>query len=260
MAIIRNRNSSMKNAYGVKARNDRQVQNSRVLIIVILAIAIFLTSFFLPIFNIKHINVTGNAVLSTDNIVLISGIEMGANIFSVNLKNCRERISSNPYVQSVKIERSLPNSLKVEMVERKPVGYILFMGSYILVDKEGYVLEVASSIEKVKVPLLSGMRFNKFKIGEKIEVDDKEKLSIVFDCVKEILRNDLVPNISEIDIDDSYNIRFIVNRNITVNIGEKSELNYKISFLKEILNEIDNEESGYIDLSSGKPVFKPSSD
>ncbi len=233
----------------------RTSQNAFILII--LLVAIFITSLFLPIFNVVRIEVKGNEKVASEDIITASGIEIGANIFRVNGSKTKNNIKKLSYVKDVAVKRAFPNRIIITVSERKAIGYISFMGSYILIDKNGTVLEVVSNLNDGNIPLISGLNFNRFEIGKTIAVENLSKFDIVFECLQHLLKNDMLCMISKIDVHDIDNIQMNARNTIVVNVGNHSNINFKMSFLKEILNIVQENEKGYVDLSIDKPVFKP---
>ncbi|MGE4284976.1 MAG: cell division protein FtsQ/DivIB [Clostridia bacterium] len=224
-------------------------------IIVLLVMAIVLTSLFTPLFNITNIKIEGMEKVTQQVILDVSGIEKDMNIFHINLNTVRNHIGGIPYIDSVKIKRKLPNTVIITIVERKPVGCIPFMGSYIFIDAKGNVLEVASQIENQDIPIINGLKFNEFKMGERIKVDEENKLDIIVSCVKELINSNLLDKTGLIDVHDVDNIQLNIEGRIVVNMGDVSRMRHKMEFLVAILNEIKSEQKGFIDLSVEKPVL-----
>ncbi len=231
--------------------------SQKVFILILLLVAIFITSLFLPIFNVARIQVKGNEKIDSEDIVTASGVEIGENIFRVSGLKTKNDIKNISYIENVVVKRSFPNRIIISVSERKAIGYISFMGSYILIDKRGTVLEVVSTLDDVNIPVISGLNFNRFEIGDTLAVENLSKLDIVFECLQHLLKNDMICMISKIDVHDIDNIQMIARNTIVVNVGNHNNINFKMSFLKEILSIIQEEEEGYIDLSIDKPVFKP---
>ena len=232
-------------------------KNKSYMIVLLLLIAIILNSLFLPFFNIEKIIVTNNIKINEQDIIVSSGINMGINIFRTSLKAARSHIETIPYIQKAEVTRVLPNQILIEVTERRPVGYVPFMGAYILIDESGCVLEVNTTLCEGKLPIIKGLGFNQFKIGDTINVDDRKKLTATEVCIKALVKNEVIMEISEIDLQDINNIELEVGKTIKVNLGSKENAHYKMMFLKEILQTIPENQKGYIDLSLEKPVFIP---
>ncbi|MDP8218193.1 MAG: FtsQ-type POTRA domain-containing protein [Candidatus Theseobacter exili] len=96
-----------------------------VLLIAVL-MAIFLYSGFFVIlkddhFAVKEIKVTNNRSLASDRIVELSGINIGENIFKVNLKNILSRIREAALVKNAIVRRKLPDTIEIKIFERDPI-------------------------------------------------------------------------------------------------------------------------------------------
>ncbi|WHH58894.1 FtsQ-type POTRA domain-containing protein [Petroclostridium sp. X23] len=241
--------------YNQKPDRKKRRTSRKFFVIILLVIAIVLASFFSPIFNISDIKVAGTERISAEDIIVASGIEKGMNIFQGDLTKAKRSISQMPYVDSIKISRVLPNKIKINIEERKPVGYIPFMGSYIFIDGKGNVLEVVSQLENNSLPVIMGLKFSQFKLGEKIKVDEENKLQIVVSCVQEIISNKLLDKVVRIDVHDINSIRLNIENRVDVNVGDEFGLRYKMNFLNAILTQIEPKKRGFIDLNVDKPIF-----
>ena len=102
-----------------------------------------------PIFNIKEINVTGN------NIVSISELSKEQNIFKFFNKKVVENVKSNPYVETAKVKRKLPNKVEIQVEERERTFNIEFMNGYAYINNQGYILEISQ--EKLDLPVIQGL-------------------------------------------------------------------------------------------------------
>ncbi|MBZ4644978.1 MAG: cell division protein FtsQ [Petroclostridium sp.] len=260
MVLMRNSSGNFITTTEMNKRVRYKKRTSRKFFgLLLLLIGVLLISLFLPVFNIAAIDVKGNDRVSAQDIIDASGIEKGINIFRADLVKAKTNIRKIPYIDSVKISRVFPNSITITVVERKPVGYIPFMGSYIFIDQKGNVLEVVPEVKDKILPVIVGLKFNEFKLGEVIKVDEEKKLEIIVDCVREIINNKLLDQISHIDVHDVDNIQLNVRKQIIVTLGDSQKIGYKMSFLKEILNELKNGEKGYIDLRNvDRVTFRPS--
>ena len=83
-----------------------------------------------PIFNIKEINVTGNNIVSSETIVSISELSKEQNIFKFFNKKVVENVKTNPYVETAKVKRKLPNKVEIQVEERERTFNIEFMNGY----------------------------------------------------------------------------------------------------------------------------------
>ncbi|HOO13167.1 MAG TPA: FtsQ-type POTRA domain-containing protein, partial [Bacillota bacterium] len=109
-----------------------------VLLLLILIIAVGLMAFMrTSYFSIKDIRVQGNSFVDEQEVIRYSGISPGMNILSLKLKEAAEALQIHPYILSAKIQRIMPDTIEITVKERDLVGYLPYLGSYLLVDSEG---------------------------------------------------------------------------------------------------------------------------
>lgn len=195
-----------------------------------------------PMFNVQEIIVENNSIIPADTIRSLSGVELYKNIFMIDKLDANERIQENPYINNVKVSRVLPNKVKIVVEERKEKYLLEFAeGKHVILDGQGYILGVAT--EQKALPILVGARTN---IEELIQVKgNKNRL-----CEKDLKRLETVANIiqtaqnyevdtfiTKIDIFDGDNIKLILeSEGKTVYLGNCTDLNTRILFMKEMLN------------------------
>ena len=226
-------------------------------VLLVTVIGTVLISLFTPIFNISAISVTGNSKLKTEDIITASGLRYGTNIFRTKMSGAAKVLKSIPYVEEISVSRSLPGTVKINITERKPVGYVRFMGSYICLDGNGYVLEVLPNIGEQKLPVITGITFNQFNLGEKLTVDSEQKLELIVSCVKEIIQQDMLEVVSEINVEDIDNVHLKINGQMQVVVGDGLRLSYKMNFLKQVVNDLGEDKKGYVDLrNEGRVTYR----
>ena len=109
---------------------------------VALMVALSLTVFF-KVDSIK-VSINGTEYYSGENVIELSGIEEGQNIFSIDLDEIEEKIEKEmPYIEECEIKRSLPTGIKINITGAQPVGMVtLQSGVRIIVSVEGKSLEM----------------------------------------------------------------------------------------------------------------------
>ena len=150
--------------------------------LVALLIAIVITVFFHPVFNLKDVEIVGTNRYTGDQVVSSSNLKLNENIFVQVLKNGNIDLSKLPYIKSYKYEYKLPDKIVVSVIERTPlyIAYNKDVNKYYLIDGEGYILEESkpekTSEEQVFV---YGIVFSEdFDVGDKINDIDKSKLDM----------------------------------------------------------------------------------
>ncbi len=89
-------------------------------------------------FELKKIEVIGNKMVPTEEILKNCNIEMGTNIFSLNLKKILERVkNTSSWIEEVTITRNFPDKIIVKIKERSPYYWVSVKGKLFYADKSG---------------------------------------------------------------------------------------------------------------------------
>ncbi len=81
----------------------------------------------------------------------------GRNIFSVNLYEIERMSTLDPWVRAASVKRILPGTIRVRVIERRPVAVALIEGVAHLVDREGYVIGLTGTGAD-NLPVITGLR------------------------------------------------------------------------------------------------------
>jgi cell division protein FtsQ len=92
-------------------------------------------------FDLTEIKLKGNAVVSRDEIIALSGLRIGANILRISRSQALAGILSHPYIKETSISRRFPDKLEIMVSERSPMAMIHAEGRYLILDGDGYCLE-----------------------------------------------------------------------------------------------------------------------
>ena len=109
-----------------------------------------------PIFNIQEIEVIGNNIVTSETIESISEINKEQNIFKFFNKKVVENVKKNPYIETAKVKRKLPNKVQIQVEERERTFNIEFMNGYAYINNQGYILEISQ--EKLDLPVIQGAK------------------------------------------------------------------------------------------------------
>ncbi|MEW5729908.1 MAG: FtsQ-type POTRA domain-containing protein [Pseudomonadota bacterium] len=89
-------------------------------------------------FRIEEITIKGRARTSTEQIVQALGARHGDPILALDIATVKDRLESIPSVKEAAVERRLPGSLHLAIVEREPVALWQNEGEFVLVDRDGH--------------------------------------------------------------------------------------------------------------------------
>lgn len=245
-----------------KAKRKRMRIFKIIKIIILIAIFIALLCVFLlsPVFDVKNIEVSGNEKLTVEQIISLSGIIKGENTFQFSAREAKEKIKENAYVQTVKVERKLPSGVQISIQERTPAFLMEYGNSYIYLDSQGYILEIAT--EKLELPMIQGIVTPEEKLvtGGRLEKEDLEKLNVVLEIIKSADANGILDQLTKMDISDEQDYKMILNDGqVTAHLGDCSIIGTRMLYVKAILEDnlgIAGEIFVNMDLNTENPFFR----
>ena len=253
------KNNKIKNIKEVKNKKKKK-RTIKIFLIMILLIAGSILLASSEIFNVKKISVQGLDKLSDKEIISYSNIVIGENIFKINLSKSEYEIEKNPYIKKVEVKRKFPNNIVINIEERKANYMLQLAESYIYIDSQGYILEISK--EKKEVPILIGIvtDLSNVQAGDRLEKIDLLKFDIVNKIVETCKNYEIYNVLSKIDISNVSNfILYLESENKNVYLGDATNLNTRMLWLKSILEQMKNKK-GIIfldmDLNIKKPYFR----
>ncbi|MDR1253676.1 MAG: FtsQ-type POTRA domain-containing protein [Oscillospiraceae bacterium] len=257
----------------------------------ILAFGIFAA--FMAIFKVNKIEVLGNTRYEISEVLEISNLKQGENLFLCDINSAKEKIESKfPYIESAEIKRCIPRKLKIKLEEAVPAGLIenpaylensqtntdeaktendLNIESqaksekpkYIVISSSRRILEFVD--QKISgLPLIKGIDPENAILCSKLKYKN-QNISCVMDEITSLFSKNDLNDISTIDLSNLDQLSFQFQDRITVILGDSENLSYKIHTAAHIIkNKINSEEIGTLDLSSipknGRSYFKPEND
>ncbi len=106
--------------------------------------------------TIAEMSVSGRQRTSQSAIQTALGIRRGTPILGIDLERAKERLEALPWIATAAIERKLPDTIQVQVVERTAVGRWRRRGRILLVDRNGILFAAGKAETYTHLPLLKG--------------------------------------------------------------------------------------------------------
>lgn len=195
-----------------------------------------------PLSHVKKITIKGNEMLSTDEIISETGIKKEeTNIWSINKKEITKELQGLSEINRAEVKMLWPNSIIINIQERKKVAYVENENSYFPVMENGKVLK---DRQLTDIPVNAPILF-KFKEG-----------AILDEMIAELdkLPDEILNSISEIHYSpkktDDYHISLFMNDGFEVSATLRS-FSDKMVHYPSIISQLDPSQKGIIDLEVG---------
>jgi len=115
-------------------------------------------------FRAKTLEVEGNSVLSEEEIIKESGINIGDNILSINISMVRKKIMANPWVAEAEIGRKIPSGIVIIIEEHKCVA-VLDLGKEFLLNENGEIFKEKAAADPGGIPVIQGLAFSDLNLS-----------------------------------------------------------------------------------------------
>lgn len=228
---------------------------SAILVTILLVLGVCIIAFLSPTFNINEIYVNGNDRISKEQIISLSRINKGQNIFKLNKKQVAQNIKQNAYVESVEAKRVLPNKIKLDIIERVPTVMLKLENGYAYLNNQGYILEISETpLEKVAIDGYKTKNAD-IKVGARLCNSDLERLDDALKIFEICKSNDILNLITTINIEDKNNYVLDLEQAMKkVYIGDLSNLTTKILYVKAILQREEGCKGDiFVNMEASKP-------
>ncbi len=136
-----------------------------------------------PDYNLTDLEISTDGTLRREEVISAGSIVEGANIFSLNLSKTRQAINNIPQVESVTLQRALPNRISIHITERKPIAWIApqidqdptASKEAFLIDSKGMLMERSNRRELgqyLNLPVIAGVNMDNMRSGAPVNNAD----------------------------------------------------------------------------------------
>lgn len=135
------------------------------------------------------------------------------------------------FADAFKVTQINRNTICISVKEKKPVGCIHYLDSYVFFDRNGIFVE-GSKTRDESVPYFDGIQVNSVVMDEKLDIKGDSVLNTAVALSTIFQKNEMIPD--HIQFDSSYSISLIYG-DITVQLGKDEDLEEKMNRVIAIL-------------------------
>ena len=210
-------------------------------------------------FRMEHIVVTGMSRYSEQEVLDASGLELGGNLYFINKFEVKKAMFAKlPYVEEIRINRKLPDTLLIEVRECAAEAAVRNDKGYWLLSGNGKLLEQTPELS-VPCVLLEGLELTEPEIAAQADFGEGAyRAGVALALLREAERRGMRDKIVSIDLSDDTALGMEYLYRFTVRLPWTADIGYKLETLETVANYLENNETGRIDLmTDGKASFIP---
>jgi hypothetical protein len=122
--------------------------------------------------RVTRYELSGNASLTREELLSAALIHEKEYFFSLDAARVKSALEAEPRIADAEVTKLFPNGLRIAVRERKAVAAALVSidgrARAVCLDAEGVAYAEASPEEAAAVPVLSGLRFEGFRVGTRL--------------------------------------------------------------------------------------------
>ena len=187
------------------------------------------------VFLVREIHVEGNDHVPVSMVIEYSQVRKGDQLFRVKPVDVAKRVTLHPYIREATVNRQGMKGVNIVVREREEYAIIPYMGLYVLLDREQYVLDVSDGLFGNHLCIVTGIEFLDFTIGQQAQVHHPQYMETVYNTLDAAREAEILDMISEINIDSSGNVRIVMFNGIEALLGKEPDPAYMVLALKEAL-------------------------
>lgn len=239
----------MNMAHDASSRRIRRRKRGRSLyafLVVVLAFAIVITLSMTVFFNVKTIRVTGDADYSAEEIVQAVGVFEGDNMMRLHLDELKTYAEEKLInAETVDIRRQFPNTLVIDVRKAVPAYNVHYADGTLIISQKNKILKNTMDPAEGLVTII-GYQPEETTPGKHLTAME-ERYDKIFTAFQEILQeNTFSVPITSVDMTDMNDIIINFDNRIEFDMGNWSELNYKISFAEQVIEKQPAGKEGYL--------------
>lgn len=116
----------------------------------------------LPFFQFKQVVFEPTEHISLEEMQVLVGVPSRENLFELNLNRIKGRVKRNVWILDLKVTRLLPHSVRIDVVEKKPVA-IVRRKKLFFMDAEAQLIAPIRPYEQVNFPVISATPLHALK-------------------------------------------------------------------------------------------------
>ena len=255
-------NLRQKQTKKAKKQNKARRRISRAAIkriLIMLGILLALILSMIIFFRVRDIQVQGSAYYTDEEIIDASGLEEGDNLLTLSRADVAGNIMAKcPYVASVRVVRQLPDTIQI-IIEEFDATYAVrdSKGENYLITAGGKVTEKVDAVTASQHIIIKALTIQTPTIGEMVkvmaptgqEINAQGQLDALLLVLQQIEAQELLNEITTVSVPNSFEITLQYTDRFVVTIGDTSDLEYKINYLKKVIDGQKSYATGTIDLT-----------
>jgi cell division septal protein FtsQ len=212
------------------------------------------------VFRVREVAVVGCQSLDAKDVASMSGLKYGQCIFLLDKQEVMDALAADSRIKPVSIDVEYPDRVTITIKERIPTAYIEKSGALIVIDDEGWVLDVKNQPAGVERPLVYGLQADAFEVGQQLSSGDMFRVDVMTRVLQAVEKAGI--DLESLDVTLAADIMLTTADGLVVELGDDTQLDKKMALVNTLVKEIASmgKTGGILNVSSvDKAYFREKS-
>lgn len=205
--------------------------------------------------RVREVVVLGCEARDPADVVDLAAIANEESIFKLNFDEIRAKIDADPYFEVESIDYLFPDTLRIQVFERRASAAIRYQDSFLVVDETGFVLEVQPGLGDLDLPVVSSLNVvGGAAVGEAVAASQESQMDALRAILTELHSQDVIQLVSEINLEAVSDLWMTTVSGFEVRLGNFEDMAEKIRWLRAVEPILVSEgySGGVITVSTGE--------
>jgi len=152
-----------------------------------------------------------------------------------------------PYIKSAIIKPEFPNKINVRVYYDTPIYSLPSENGWVCLNVDLKILEITEE-KKENTLTVSGISLSDYSVGSTVDTSVDIEAVLISEIKRELDDWNLFGRVTLLDFSKKYNIQFILDDLISVELGNSDDLDAKFKMLNEILERNPSDEKAVINV------------
>ncbi len=206
-----------------------------------------------PLLRVQDIEIVGATAVSRDEVLSLTRLD-GNSMMRLDLAAAERRVESIPIVQSARLERHWPQTVRVVINERVPWAFWQIGADRYVIDNEGVVLPGSAPLQNGPT-ILDTSGPPRLEPGDRVDHD----AVVLAQAVLQRVPQTLAMNVNTLEYSPQQGLALTTEAGYRVVVGDSQNIDYKLAVWKAIEGRLGRETmAGHVlDLRFGdRPSFQ----
>ena len=185
-----------------------------------------------PIFTLQRVEVSGNTNLSVEDIESIAQIQKGMPLLSIKTDEVMRHLTSDLRIESAEVRRAMPDTLQIDIKERRPLATAAGDYGYLDLDRQGKVLSVYRTLHQLPIPVITGTTVPGVYIGDD---NGNETVTKILYFLQQ-LDDSALSQLSEVHVETNGDVVIYTNSSVQIRLGPLEDLDVKAKQTQDFLD------------------------